>query len=174
MKVLVFGASGSGKTYISTKLRNLGINAVDADKIEGLSSYYDGQGNKVECPEDADKEFLGNHSFLWDRKFLEDYLSKNLDVYIFGASGNIFEMLDLFDRVYFLKVNPDLQKERLLHKSRENPMGNTEYQRENAVRWGQQLEQKAKTLGIEFIDATLSPEEILKRIKEWVSSYPTL
>ncbi len=166
MKVLVFGPSGSGKTYISSNLRNLGINAVDADKIEDLSSYYDGQGNKVECPDDAGKEFLDNHSFLWDRKFLEDYLNKNPDIHLFGASGNIFEMLDLFDKVYFLKVNPDLQKERLLHESIENPMGNTEYQRENAVKWGQQLEQKAKTLDIKFIDATLSPEEILKLIKE--------
>lgn len=165
MKVLVFGASGSGKTYISSQLRNFGINAIDADKIKGLSSYYDGQGNKVECPENAGKEFLNNHSFLWDRKFLEDYLNKNQDIYLFGVSGNIFDMLDLFDKVYFLKVEPDLQEERLLHQSRENPMGNTEYQRENAAAWGQQIEQKAKTLGIEFIEATLSPEEIFKLIK---------
>lgn len=165
MKVLVFGPSGSGKTYISSKLRNLSVNAVDADKIEGLSFWYDGQGNKVEYPEDADKDFLDNHSFLWDRNFLEDYLEKNPDIYLFGVSGNIFDMLDLFDKVYFLKVNPDLQKERLLHQSRENPMGNTEYQRENAVRWGLELEQKAKTSGIEFIDATLRPEEILELIR---------
>ncbi len=164
MKVLIFGSSGSGKTYISLKLKKLGINAVDADLIKGLSSWYDGAGNKVAYKKDADEEFMNNHSFLWDRKFLEDYLSKNPDVYIFGASGNIFEMLELFDKVYFLKVDPDLQKERLLHETRENPMGNTEYQRENAVRWGQQLEQKANALGIELIDATLKPEEILSLI----------
>ncbi len=165
MKVLIFGPSGSGKTYISSYLRKLGINAVDADKIEDLSSYYDGQGNKVEYSEDAGKEFLDNHSFLWDRIFLEDYLRKNPDIFLFGASGNIFDMLDFFDKVYFLKIDPDLQKERLIHESRENPMGNTEYQRENAVRWGQQLEQKAKTLGIKFIDATLSPKKILYEIQ---------
>ena len=165
MKVLILGPSGSGKTYISSKLRKQGINAVDTDKINGLSSYYDGAGNKVAYKENADEEFLNNHSFLWDRKFMEDYLSKNPDIYLFGVSGNIFDMLDLFDKVYFLKVDPEIQKERLIHQSRENPMGQTDYQRENAVRWGQQLEQKAKTLGIEFIDATLSPEEIFKRIK---------
>ena len=165
MKVLIFSPSGSGKTYLSSELKKLGINAIDADSINGLSSWYDGAGNKVKYPEDADEEFFNNHSFLWDRIFLEDYLSKNPDVYIFGASGNIFDMLDLFDKVYFLKVEPDLQKERLLHQSRENPMGNTEYQRENAVRWGQQLEQKAKNLGIEFIDATLSPQETFELIK---------
>ncbi|MBU1031876.1 AAA family ATPase [Patescibacteria group bacterium] len=166
MKVLIFGPSGSGKTYISSELKKLGINAVDSDLIENLSSWYDGMGNKIAYKEDTDEEFLNNHQFLWDRKFLEDYLSKNPDIYLFGASGNIFEMLDLFDKVYFLKVEPDLQKERLLHQSRENPMGNTEYQRENAVRWSQQLEQKAKSLGIKFIDATLEPEKILNLIKQ--------
>lgn len=165
MKVLVFGPSGSGKTYISSKLRKLGINAVDADLIEDLSSWYDRQGNKVKYPEDADEVFLNNHSFLWNRKFLEDYLAKVADIYLFGASGNIFDMLDLFDKVYFLKVNPDLQKERLTHQLRENPMGNTEYQRENAVRWGLELEQKAKNSGIKFIDATLGPEEIFRLIE---------
>lgn len=166
MKVLIFGPSGSGKTYISLKLKKLGINAVDADLIKGLSSWYDGAGNKIAYKKDADEEFMNNHSFLWDRKFLEDYLSKNPDVYIFGASGNIFEMLDLFNKVYFLKVEPDLQKVRLLHESRENPMGNTEHQRGNAVRWGEQLEQRAKALRIEFIDATLRPEEILSLIRQ--------
>ena len=165
MKVLIFGPSGSGKTYISSELRKLGINAVDADLIEGLSSWYDGAGNKIAYKEDADEEFLNNHSFLWDRKFLEGYLNKNPDIYLFGAAGNIFDMLDLFDKVYFLKIDPDLQKERLIHQSRENPMGNTEYQRENAVKWGQQLEQKAKSLGIEFIDAALKPGQIWELIK---------
>ena len=165
MKVLVFGPSGSGKTHISSELRKLGINAVDSDSIRDLSDWHDGQGKPVEYPLDADKEFLNNHSFLWDRKFLEDFLNKNPNIYIFGASGNIFDMLDLFDKVYFLKVDSDLQKERLIHQSRENPMGKTEYQRENAVRWGQELEKKAKDLEIEFIDANLSPQEIFKLIK---------
>ncbi|MDP3733202.1 MAG: hypothetical protein Q8Q91_01545 [Candidatus Daviesbacteria bacterium] len=165
MKVLIFGPSGAGKTYFSSKLRKLDINAVDSDSIEGLSSWNDGTGKKIAYQEDAGEEFLSNHSFLWDRNFLEDYLRKNPEIYLFGASGNIFEMLDLFDKTYFLKVNPDLQKERLIHQSRENPMGKTDYQRENAVRWGEELEQKAKDLEIEFIDATLSPEEIFKLIR---------
>lgn len=165
MKVLVFGPSGSGKTYISSELRKLGINAVDADSIKGLSSWFDGLGNKVAYKKDADEEFLNNHAFLWDRTFLEKYLDNNSEIYLFGSSGNVTDMIDLFDKVYFLKVNPDLQKERLTHKTRENPMGNTEYQRENAVKWGQELEQKASSLRIEFIDSTLSPQEIYRVIK---------
>jgi len=164
MKVLVFGPSGSGKTYVSSELRKLGVNAIDADAIKELSSWYDGAGNKITYPENADQIFLDNHSFLWDREFLKDYLNKNPNIYLFGASGNIFYMLDLFDKVYFLKIDPEIQKERLTYESRENPMGNTEYQRENAVIWGQELEEKARKLNIPFIKATLSPKEIIEII----------
>ena len=164
MKVLVFGPSGSGKTYVSSELRKLGVNAIDAYAIKELSSWYDGAGNKITYPENADQIFLDNHSFLWDREFLKDYLNKNPNIYLFGASGNIFYMLDLFDKVYFLKIDPEIQKERLTYESRENPMGNTEYQRENAVIWGQELEEKARKLNIPFIKATLSPKEIIEII----------
>lgn len=166
MKILIIGPSGSGKTYVSSKLRDLGINAVDADLIDWLSGWYDGQGNKVVYPIDADEKFLGSHSFLWNRKFLKDYLDKNPDIYLFGSSGNMFEMLDLFDKAYFLKADPNLLKERLTHESRENPMGSTEYQRENAVNWALEIEKKAKDLDIEFIDATLSPKQIFERIRK--------
>lgn len=165
MKVLIFGASGSGKTYFSSKLRSLGIKAIDADLIDSLSSWYDGSGNKVKYPEDADKEFLDNHEFLWDKEILKRYLDKNPNIYLFGLSGNIFEMLDLFDKVYFLKADPELLRERLTHGSRENPMGKTEYQRQAVINYAQILEQKAKELAIEFIDASLTPKEILEHLK---------
>lgn len=166
MKVLIFGASGSGKTYTSSNLKQLGINAVDADLIDGLSSWYDENGNKVKYPKDADKKFLDNHEFLWDKDFLSVYLNKQQDVYLFGLSGNIFKMIDLFDKAYFLKVDYELLKERLTHESRENPMGKTEYQRQAVIDYAKMLEEKSKELGIEFIDATtLKPEQIFDHVK---------
>lgn len=117
-------------------------------------------------PIDADETFLGSHSFLWNRESLKDYLDKNPDIYLFGSSGNMFEMLELFDKAYFLKADPLLLIERLTHESRENPMGITEYQRKNAVRWALEIEKKAKDLGIELIDAILPPEEIFNLIKQ--------
>ncbi len=43
-------------------------------------------------------------------------------------------------------------------------MGETEYQRDNAVAWGMELENAAKKNGIQFIDASLPPADILKVI----------
>ena len=164
MKVLIFGPSGAGKTHLSERLKKQGLNSIDADTIKNLSSWFDGSGNKVNYPEDADAEFLDNHSFLWDKDYLSKYLAAHPDIYLLGASGNIFEMFDLFDKVYYLDVPDDVQNERLQHESRENPMGNTEYQRQNAISWGNELKQKAKNLKITFIDATKNTEDIYQEL----------
>lgn len=163
MKVLIFGPSGAGKTYLSKELRKLGLNSVDTDLIGPLSTWFYGD-KKVEYQENADKDWLDNHSFLWNKEFLKQYLIENSDVYLFGASGNVLDMLDLFDKVYYLDVPDEVQDVRLQHESRENPMGNTQFQRKNAIKWGHELRNKAKDMGIEFIDATDSPEEIYKQI----------
>src|SRR3989338_10385648 len=94
--ILILGPSGAGKTYISASLRSKGINALDSDLIEGLSDWFDGNGNRVSYPTDADKEFLDNHEFLWNREFLKIFLESQKEIYLFGMSGNVFDMLDLF------------------------------------------------------------------------------
>lgn len=71
MKVLIFGPSGAGKTYLSKELKKLGLNSVDADLIGPLSSWFDGNDNKVDYQERADKEWLDDHSFRWDKDYLK-------------------------------------------------------------------------------------------------------
>ena len=166
MKILIMGPSGSGKTYISAKLREKGVNAVDADTVDGLAGYFNSDGIEVQCPPDADKDFLDNHEFLWSKDYLKEYLSNQDEIYLFGMSGNAFDMLNLFDKVYFLKANSNLLAERLRHESRENPMGKTDYQLENAIRWAKEIEERAEQLGIPMIDAEQSPEYIFTRIKD--------
>ncbi len=164
-KILIIGPSGSGKTYISSDLRKRGVNAVDADLVPGLSGWFDGKGNEVEYPESADKGFLNNHEFLWNKEFLKEYLSQQKEIYLFGLSGNIFSVIDLFDRIYFLDVKPDILRKNLRHETRENPMGRTDCQLENALRYAEEIRKMTKELGIKLIDATDKlPEQIFKEI----------
>ena len=164
--ILITGPSGCGKTYISTILRNKGINAPDGDLVQELSDWFDGNKNIVICPDDADEEFLNTHEFLWDKNFLKSYLKNQDELYLFGMSGNIFDMIDLFDKVYFLKASPELLAERLRHASRENPMGNTDYQLQNALNWAKEIEENAIGLGIQMIDSNQTPEAIFEEINK--------
>ena len=164
MKVLVFGPSGSGKTYISHALQRLGINAFDDGDIEGLSAWFDRHGEEVTAPQTADEAFLNQYSFLWSKKFLRGFIDKFEDVYVFGGSGNIFSVLGLFDKVYFLKIDPELQKQRLLNRARENPA--MDVNENGIVIWGDWFEDEAKKRNIPFIDASLTPKQIFDLINK--------
>ena len=78
----------------------------------------------------------------------------------------IFDMIDLFDRVYFLKASQELLAERLRHESRENQMGRTDYQLQNAINWAKEIEEKANQSGVIMIDAGKSPEEVFAEISK--------
>lgn len=165
-RVLIIGPSGSGKTYVSAKLREKGINAVDADLVPDLSDWYDKDNTRVEFPIDADKEFLDNHRFLWRKEALKKFLEGQNEIYLFGLSGNVFDMFDLFDKVYFLKAEPEALAEHLRHENRENPMGKTEYQLQNALSYAKEIKETARKLGIEMIDASQAPEQIYSQISK--------
>lgn len=158
MKVLVFGPSGSGKTYVSAALQWAGVNAFDDKDIKGLSSWYSPRGSKVAPPQTADEAFAKGYSFLWDKKILQQFVNQFTDVYVFGGSGNMTQVFDLFDKLYCLKIPPQLQKERLASGTRETPQMDSN--KDGLVIWGDWLEQLAVTNDIPLIDASLSPAEI--------------
>jgi adenylate kinase family enzyme len=160
MKVLMFGPSGAGKTYISYELRKMGILAYDADQIEGLSAWYNKYGQKVSKPKSAKEALDNEYSFVWSKKFLSDFLAKyaDTDVFIFGGAGNIFKLFDLFDRIYFLKINSKIQKKRIQNSKDRNSQ--LDFLNDDIVMWGKWLEEEARKKNIPFIDATLSSKEI--------------
>lgn len=164
MKILILGSSGSGKTYLSNKFIELGEKAVDADEIDGLHGWYDWQKRRAKFPKDASKEFLDNHEFLWDRNLLQEYLRKNPDIYFFGMSGNVFKMLDLFDKVYYLSVPDSVILERLDYSTRANPMGKTDFQKKAVLDWEKELRKRVEKFNIPKIDGTLSAGEILHQL----------
>ncbi|HEY4323687.1 MAG TPA: hypothetical protein VGN20_06865 [Mucilaginibacter sp.] len=164
MKVLVLGPSGSGKTYISHTLQDVGINVFDGDDIEGLSAWYDQHWKKVPPPLTANEAINNHYSFIWDKSFLAAFLNKFPDVYIFGGSGNVFDTFELFDKIYFLKVDPELQKTRIKNSSRKNPM--MDMNENSLVVWGEWFEVQAKQRNIPFLDASQTPAQIFNIISK--------
>jgi len=144
-------------------LQRQGINAYDDSDIEGLSAWFDRNGNEVVEPKTADEAMANGFAFLWSKRVLGNFINQFSEVYIFGGSGNIFNMLDLFDRVYFLKIEPELQKQRLLSASRPTPL--MDANEDGIIIWGGWFEEVAKQKNIPFIDALQTPEQIFEMIR---------
>jgi len=162
MKVLVFGPSGSGKTYVAKALQGAGINAFDDADIEGLSNWYDQDGKKVPEPATADEATERKLAFLWSKKAMARFISRFDDIYVFGGSGNVWSVFDLFDKVYFLQIDPQLQKQRLMSPGRPTPL--MDMNNEGLIIWGSWFEQMAKEKNIPFVNANQTPEQIFQII----------
>ncbi|GAA4105307.1 hypothetical protein [Mucilaginibacter panaciglaebae] len=74
MKVLVFGPSGAGKTYVAKALQRSGINAFDDADIEGLSNWYDQDGCKVAEPAIANEVIKNRYAFLWSKRAMARFI----------------------------------------------------------------------------------------------------
>ena len=158
MKVLIFGPSGAGKSFVADAWKKQGINAFDDNEIAGLSNWYDRDGKKIPLPATADEAMANGYAFLWSKKAMIRFLALHPTAYVFGGSGNVSEVFDLFDQVWFLDVDPVLQLERL--KSPLRPTPQLDSNAEGAVVWGQWLRKLALAKGIPFIAANQTPAAI--------------
>ena len=164
-KILISGMPYSGKSYVSAFLKKKGEHVVDADNIRGLGQWFDKNGNKVNFPRDANSEWLKAHKFLWNKNFLRAWLDEQKStIYLFGLATNVFDVIELFDRAYYLNMSPELLKERFSNNKRTNPMGNTKEQQEAILRALSSFAQKAKEKGLIFVQADQSPEDIYKKV----------
>lgn len=163
-KILVIGPGGSGKTFTVSRLREIGVNAFDADAVPGLLRFLDRAGHDVPFPEVVDAAWFATHQVVWDLDVLQRLLAEHDPVYLFGLSGNAFRVRHLFDRTYCLRADAALVERRLLDPSRANPVGKTEEQRRLTLRSLDALYRRADELGFTMIDAALSPEAIFVRI----------
>ena len=162
MKVLIFGPSGLGKTHVYKAWKHKGIRAYEDSDINGLSGWYDKWGKKVYVPTSAREALAGGYSFLWSKQVLQRFLATHSDVYLLGGSGNLFDVIKMFEKVFFLKVEPEVQKERILHLQRDTPL--MDFDEKGVVLWGGWLEEEAARRGIPFLDSTLSPDQLFEII----------
>lgn len=162
MKILIFGPSGAGKSYLAKAWKSKGINAFDDDEIQGLSNWYNKDGQKIATPATADEAIQNGYAFLWSKKAMARFLASQDAVYVFGGSGNVASVFNLFDRIYFLKIDRKLQLARLKSPLRPSPA--MDQNAEGAVIWGQWLEELALAQNIPFINANQTPEEIYREI----------
>jgi hypothetical protein len=163
--ILLFGPSRSGKTYLTDEFKNLGLNAFDAE-AEGLCQWTnDTTLEVVEYPLNPSKEWLSANHFRIAVGRLSLYIQQKEPVVIFAHAWNILDVIELFDKSYFMYVPPEELERRFLEVR--NPEG---VRRPHALafhreRHAERLSQ-AKERNLPILDMTLSAEQIYQHIME--------
>lgn len=147
MKILITGISGTGKSTISNELKKRGFAAVDFSDIPDLRYWRTkATKEKVTYSPVRDETWFDLHERICDIERLRQILGQYEDVIISGlATGNMDEVVPLFDRVVLLQCNPETFVHRM--KTREHPYGKTEAERNRMLEFQQTFEQKLLSLG---------------------------
>lgn len=169
-RILVTGASGTGKSTLCRFFREQGVHAVDGDEVRGLGRPVDLEGRPLRRISKEQWRRIQDWRFFWDERALRRFLARSENVVLFGAADNVFDLdlAHLFDRRVFLRASWPVIRGRLNDPTRGNDWGRDEQpaQQEWVRRSTRDWPRRARSWGFEFVDAELPPAEILRRICE--------
>jgi hypothetical protein len=109
------------------------------------------------------------HRWIWNRSRLQELLTRQQGpVFVCGIALNIGHVLDLFERLFLLRIDADTQEARLLAHDTSHPPGRTAAGRRQ-IRDGRPVfEAQMLNLGAVALDGTASThvlaDELLARV----------
>jgi hypothetical protein len=165
---LVTGNPGSGKSTLAQELARRGLASIDPDYDPELSYWEDHDGNQVstsEGPAAPDEQWLNAHRWVWNRSRLQDLLTQQqAPVFVCGIALNIDQVLDLFDRLFLLRIDADTQEERLLAYDTGHPPGRSGAGRQQ-IRDGRPVfEAQMLKLGAIALDGAASTDAVADQL----------
>jgi len=171
---LVTGNPGSGKSTVARELTRRGFAAIDPDFDPELSHWEGPGGTRVmlaDGPVDPDREWLQAHRWVWNRARMEQVVEMASNpVFVCGIALNIEGVLDLFARLFLLRIDEATQEERLGAHDVMNPPGRTEAGRQQIREGRVAFESEMIALGAITIDAVRPPSLIVDGILMHTSS----
>jgi hypothetical protein len=173
---LVTGNPGSGKSTLAQVLVRRGLATIDPDYDPELSYWEDDAGNRLsggDGPAAPDEQWLRAHRWVWNRSRLQDLLTqRQAPVFVCGIALNIDHVLDLFDRLFLLRIDADTQEERLLAYDTGHPPGRSEAGRQQ-IRDGRPVfEAQMLKLGAIALDGTASAQTVADQLLTMIFGDP--
>jgi len=170
---LVTGNPGSGKSTLAQELARRGLATIDPDYDPELSYWEDDVGNpipKAEGPVAPDEQWLRAHRWVWNRSRLQDGLTQHqAPVFVCGIALNIDQVVDLFDRLFLLRIDAETQEERLLAHDSSHPPGRSEAGRQQ-IRDGRPVfEAQMLKLGAIALDGIASTDAVADQLLALIS-----
>jgi dephospho-CoA kinase len=169
---LVTGNPGSGKTTLAAELARRGLIAIDPDDDAELSYWEDDAGIKIlkaDGPAQPDEQWLRTHHWVWSRSRLQELLSESeMPIFVCGIAMNIHQLVDLFERIFLLRIDADTQEQRLLAYDAADPPGRNQAGRQQ-IRDGRPIfEAQMLELGAIALDGTAPTATVADQLLAFV------
>jgi broad-specificity NMP kinase len=117
--ILITGTAGVGKTSLSNKLNELGYKSYDIDDVPGLFSMIHRETKlPIKNHDNFDLEKVKVMTWICDVKKLKSLINEetnNLAFYC-GGGSNVYQFMELFDKVILLTINLETNKHRLSNR----------------------------------------------------------
>jgi hypothetical protein len=131
---LVTGNPGSGKSTLAHELSSREFVAIDPDYDPELSYWEDAAGTRTmlaDGPSDPDHKWLESHHWLRRRARMEERIAEHVGpAFVCGIATNLDRFLEIFERVFLLRIDERTQEARLVAHDEENPPGRNEAERD--------------------------------------------
>lgn len=166
--VYITGNSGAGKSAVRKELQKRGYEAHDTDEND-ISSWQNKQtGNIVERPSkevDRTNDWYSQHDWNMARSKIDNLarIARDRLIFLCGSTSNADEMLDLFDRVYYLSIDENTLKDRLRSRT-DNDFGKAPDELNNILSWHKSLEERFKDHGAYLLDAAQPLTKVVDEI----------
>lgn len=167
-KVFITGITGSGKTTLSQTFNTLGYESynIEHDQFDLFKFIRKDTGEHYTDYDNADIEKVKNASWVCDVDKLKKLLDKQTEDIAFycGTASNNIEIMPLFNKVFFLKVSPDILYKRLLVREGTDDYANTEAGRQMVLSKIDKFNNENINAGAIPVNGDLSPLEVARYI----------
>lgn len=161
----ITGVSGSGKSEVRLKLRELGYEAYGTDE-DGIAFFYNNEtGETVDNPIDAPPrslEWRNAHTWKASREKFEELAleAKDRTIFICGGVNNDDEVWDLFSGVAALVIGTETLIFRIKERTGNN-FGKSDHELNDILKWQETAEDIYRKLGVHIIDGEQDIDKVI-------------
>jgi broad-specificity NMP kinase len=164
-KYWITGVSGTGKTTVGIALAKRGFYVIDIEEVEGLCGWYGREtGHLVDFPAIVTAEFSNEHKWRLNLEKLDQLLgTTSSPVIIVGMNDVLKENMNMFEKVFILRCDPDVFIDRLNARDN-NQFGKEDSIQQSILSFYARHEAAMMDAGAISINSNLSVKEVTEQI----------